>query len=238
MKKNIKYYLICWSVLVVLFNVVCFVTPEEMNGIGKYAGAFWAGYGFITATFVLHLIYAFFALSTNSMEKRVLNIPLMIISCCEVVLMVATGAICMIIPSIPNWLGVLACSIVLTFSIISVITVKAIGENISNANKRLNETTNRFRELYDTSLLLVSNAKMEESRMIARHVSEAIRYSDPVSDESLHILEAEIELKLNKLIDLISQEENLEQIKNKADELLRLIEIRNSKCKTMKRQRV
>lgn len=238
MKKNIKYYLICWIVLVALFNVVCFVTPAEMNGISKYVGAFWVGYGFITATFVLHLIYAFFALSTNSKEKRVLNVPLMIISCCEVVFMVVAGMICMVIPGLPNWLGVLICSIILAFSFISVVVVKGVGENVLNANKILNETTSKFRELYDTSLLLISNAKTEEIKTIARTVSETIRYSDPVSDESIRFLEVEIESKLNDLNSLISKEENLELIRSKADELLRLLETRNNKCKTMKRQRV
>lgn len=238
MKESKKYYLICWMVVVALFNGVCFATPAEINGVSKYTESFWLGYGFITATFVLHLIYALFILSANGKEKRVLNVPLMIISCFEVVLMLVVGTICMVVPGIPNWLGILLCSIILAFSVISIVAVKGIGENVSNANKVLNESTGKFRELYDTSLLLNSYAKTEEIKTIARNVSEAIRYSDPVSDESIRFLEVQIEAELNNLLALISEEVNAGVVKSKADELLRILEARNNKCKTMKRQRV
>ena len=66
MKKGFMYYAICWIALVVLFNIICFVTPNEINGLNKFAGAFWSGYGFIMLTFVGHLIYDCFALSTNN----------------------------------------------------------------------------------------------------------------------------------------------------------------------------
>ena len=238
MKNKMKYYVISWIVLVALFNVVCFVTPEEINGVSKYDGAFWSGYGFIMATFILHFIYAIFSLSTNSKEKRILNVPLMIISCCELVLMVIAGLVCMVIPGLPNWVGSIVCSIILAFSVLSVITFKGVGENSSNANRVLNERTNKFRELYDVSVLIERNARNEESRQLARKVSEAIKYSDPVSDESLFSMENEIELKLNNLSNLISNEEEMDIVKGKVNELLSLIEARNNKCKTMKRQRI
>lgn len=237
MKKNAKYYLTCWIVLVALFNIICFVTPGEVNGISKYAGAFWSGYGFIMATFVAHLVYSIFVLSENSQEKKILNIPLMIISCGEVALMVICGMICITIPNLPNWIGIVLCSIVFAFSIIFVIFAKEIGDNALNANAKLNVSTYHFRNLFDTSQLLISSAKTEEIKEIARTVSEAVRYSDPISTEATRSLENEIETKLNGLLLLISNGEQVDVVKCKADELLRVVETRNSKCKTLKRQR-
>ena len=237
-KKDLKYYLVCWIVLVVLYNVICFVTPSEINGISKYSGAFWSGYLFIMATFILHLVYAIFALSSNSKEKKILNVPIMVISCFEITVMVVCGTICMTLPNLPNWVAVVVCSIILAFSVISLITVKTVGDNVSTANKVLNESTYSFRELFDISLLLVNNSKTEDTKNIAHRVSEAIRYSDPVSNDELQPLEEEIKEKIIELSQLISKEDEFEVVKNKADGLLNLIEIRNNKCKTLKRQRI
>lgn len=238
MKKSLLNYIICWIGLVALFNVICFVTPEEFNGMYKYAGAFWSGYGFIMASFVMHLVYVFFALSVKEKEKRILNMPVIIISCIELVLMVICGAICMIIPDLPNWLGVVACSVILVFSIVSLVATKSVGEKSTKANMKLNAETRFYRDLTDTAQLLINSAKSPEIKAIAISVKDAIRYSDPVSSDDIHSMELEIEASMNLLLEMIKNDETIDMIKTKSEELLNLIEYRNKKCMTLKRQRV
>lgn len=42
MKGTFKSYVIWWTVFVVVFNAVVFLTPNEMAGMTKFGGAFWA----------------------------------------------------------------------------------------------------------------------------------------------------------------------------------------------------
>ena len=60
MKKNFKQYITAWAVLLVLFNVIAFVSVGWIN-IEKYTPSFWIGYIFITLTFIGQLICAKFA---------------------------------------------------------------------------------------------------------------------------------------------------------------------------------
>ena len=56
MKKSFKTYAIAWAVMFVLFNVICFVTPNETEEYIKFGGAFWSGYAFIIIAFIGQLL--------------------------------------------------------------------------------------------------------------------------------------------------------------------------------------
>lgn len=238
MKKSIKYYLICWIVFVALFNVISFVSPNEMFGLNKFGGAFWPGYGFIMVALVLHLIYAMIIFRSQKENQKALNISLMTISCAEIVLMTIIGMVCMFVPIIPNWVGIIGCSIILAFSIIFVIIVKNIEEKTLDANKELNEKVYIFKSLVDTSDILVKNSVTAETKEIAKKVSDALRYSDPISSDATYSTEIEIEEKLRVLLKFIKEDENIDIIQTKSDELLTLIKFRNKKCMAQKRQQV
>jgi len=51
MTKVFKNYLIIWVVLLIIFNVVSFVSVG-WTGQEKYTPSFWIGYAFITLTFI------------------------------------------------------------------------------------------------------------------------------------------------------------------------------------------
>ena len=159
------------------------------------------------ATFVFDLVYAMFALSETNQEKKVLNVPIMTISCGEIALMVISGCVCMSIPNLPNWVGIVVCNVILVLTIISVILVKEVGENTASANRNLNNATYRFRDLFETSQLVVSKAKSDDIKRIAQRVSDSIRYSYPVSTDITQSLETEIENKLTELEFVISDGE-------------------------------
>ena len=69
MKKKQMYYIIVWIALISLFNVLFFVTPDEINGIKTFSGAFWPGYVFITIAFLGHLVFSIVCLSENNYGK-------------------------------------------------------------------------------------------------------------------------------------------------------------------------
>ena len=80
MKKTFNYYSICWLISLAVFNVIAFVTPNEIAGISKFTGAFWVGYIFITLAFIGQLGCAYNAFKAENLKKLFYNIPLISVS--------------------------------------------------------------------------------------------------------------------------------------------------------------
>ena len=47
MKKSFKIYSLIWAICIAVFNVITFVTPNEIGGVSKFSGSFWVGYIFM-----------------------------------------------------------------------------------------------------------------------------------------------------------------------------------------------
>ena len=234
--KHIKNYAILWTVLIILYNLVCLLTTNERYGISKFSGSFWVGYGFITASFISHLFYAFFAFGEKNKEKRVLNIPLLIISFVELGFMVIIGVLCMTTPFLPYWVGIIVCYAVLAFSVIFLLSAKVTGEKVANANIVLNAKTSSMRGMVDKAQELVIGSKTPEIKSMVAHLYDAIRYSDTISSEETKIDEMRISDGLEDLENMIQNATDSEKIQQKVDALLLLVEKRNNKCKASKRQ--
>lgn len=232
--KHFKTYAIVWILLVGLFNICCFVTPNESNGVSKFEGGFWPAYGFVMLAFVLHLIFAYYMFSEKNDEKRRQNTMLTTISFIELVLMVVIGALCMMIPAVSYWVAIIVCYAVLAFSIIFLLSTKTVEDNKYAANSNLNAKTAYMRELTDKAQELVSMAKTDDSRAAVTKIYEAIRYSDTVSSDELREEEKAISDGLTSLKELVEDSPDMDAINLKTDEILRLVEQRNYKAKELK----
>ena len=76
MKKRFNLYAMVWTALLVLFNVVTFVTAIGTGGTEHLTGSFWLGYIFITIAFVGQLICSYIAFKSDSAQKTFYNISL------------------------------------------------------------------------------------------------------------------------------------------------------------------
>ena len=111
MKKAFQKYAIIWAIFFVVFNVICFVTPGKAAGMNKFGGAFWSGYVFISLAFIGQLACTWFAFKADSLQKLFYNLPLIRISYTGLVVMLIVGAVVMAVPNLPNWIGVMICSL-------------------------------------------------------------------------------------------------------------------------------
>ena len=233
MKKNFKYFAVIWAILLALFNVICFVTPDEMNGMSKYAGAFWVGYIFITAAFVGQLICAFIAFKAENIEKMFYNVPLISLSFIGLIVMAVVGALTMAIPNLPNWIGIIVCAIVLAFTAIAVVKASMAADNVQQVEQKVKAQTFFIKSLTVDADTLLSQAKSDDIKAECRKVYEAVRYSDPMSNDALAAAESQITLKFSALSDAVKAD-NTADVKTLASELLVLIADRNKKCKLLK----
>ena len=66
-----------------------------------------------------------------------------------------------------------------------------------------------------------------------KKVYEAVRYSDPMSNDALSVIEAKITVKMDELSSAVGADDAA-KAKEIADELVILVGDRNKKCRTLK----
>lgn len=236
MKKIFKSYVLIWAIMLAVFNAICFVTPNLVTVAGKdydkFGGAFWVGYVFITVAFIGQLVCAYIALNTNDKTKLFYNIPIIRVSYTGLILTLVFGAVCMAIPNLPNWVGIIVCLLILAFTAIAVIKAIAASDVVEDIDAKVKAQTLFVKSLTVDAESLLSRATTPEAKNACKKVFEAVRYSAPMSNDALAGVESQITLKFYELSEAVSG--GADNVKNIADELVILIGDRNKKCKVMK----
>lgn len=230
MNRNFKYYIAAWAVLAVIFNVIAFATPA-VAGASKFDSAFWSGYVLIMLALIGQLVCAYFAFKAKSKEQIFLRLSLVTVSYSALILSFVVGAACMLIPNLPNWVGIILCALILGFTAVSVIKANAAVELVRETDTRVKEKTAFIRMMTVEADNLMARAQTDEAKAMCKKVYEALRYSDPMSCNALSGTEAEISEKFSAFAAAVKNGENASEL---ADELLALIGDRNRMCKVMK----
>lgn len=232
MRSNFKYYVIVWAVLVAIFNVITFVTPSEIAGVSKFDGSFWVGYIFIMLTFVTQLGIAWYSIK-DDITKTFYRMPLLSISYVSLIVMMVVGILCMVIPGVPVWLGIILCLLVLAFSIISMMQAQAVTAVIGDIDTKIKSKTFFIKSLTVDIDSLLARAVSSEMSEELKKVYEVVRYSDPMSNDALSGVEAQITLKVNELSEGV-EKSDIDMVKKNAREVQILLNDRNKKCKLLK----
>lgn len=233
MKKNFKYYSVIWLISLVVFNVIVFVAPNEAAGMSKFGGAFWAGYIFITIAFIGQLACAYKAFKQENLQKLFYNIPLISISYTGLIATLITGTACMVIPNLPNWVGIIICMLILALSGISIIKASVAADIVGKIDDKIKTQTQFVKMLTVDSQVLMTSVTNAELKAEVKKVYESIRYSDPMSNPTLDEAEAQIQKEFEAFADAV-QAEDLEVAKMVESELLKMVDSRNKKCRTLK----
>lgn len=225
MRKSLINYSICWVVFVVLFNIICFVTPEELFGYYKFGGAFWGGYAFTMLFLVIHYVFMYKLINNNNNNSAVSN-TLMVMSYVEVASMVIASVACMLIPDLPNWASILACSCVLALSIIFTVATNTTTSKTVNSYEAMNEQTSSMRELTAKAELLKKKARGTSSEDLAKKIYEEIRYSNAISTNETIEIELNIKNELEELINIVGSQKHLDNFETISKNILDELEIR------------
>lgn len=231
--KKFGFYSIGWLLFLGLFNVVTFVTPNEYNGISKFTPVFWVSYVFITVAFIGQLACAYYVFNAKKTFKPFYSIPVLTASITSLVIITLVGSLFMAIITLPSWIGIIICSIVLVLNIVYVAKSAVAVEMVADIDKKVKVKTMFIKLLTADAKTLAARAEGEEFAAIAHKVYEAIRYSDPMSDEALVLIEDKITMKFNELCDAFDQK-NIELAESCSKQLLIYITERNSKCRVLK----
>ena len=232
MKKNFKFYAITWAILLALFNILVFLTPNEAAGMTKFGGAFWSGYAFITLAFIGQLICGYVAFKADTREKLFLNLPLITISYAALVASVVLGSVCMMLPGLPNWVGIILCAVVLALNAVAVVKAQAAATLVSEVGEKVKTQTAFIKTMTVEAASLVARAKSEEAKAACKKVYEAFRYSDPMSTPALAETDAQIKTVFDSFKTAVLSD--ADTAGNLADECCKLVTERADKCKLYK----
>lgn len=232
MNRFFKSYLAIWAILLVLFNIIAFVSVG-WTGQEKYTASFWIGYVCIMLAFAGQLACAYFALKSDDLKKTFYNISLMTTSYAGLIASFVCGGACMLISALPYWLGAILCAVVLALSAITVVKASAAVELVAATDEKMKVQTFFIKSLTADTEGLLARAKGEELQAKCKKVYEAARYSDPMSSDALAAVESEITLRFAKLSDAVASDD-VHTASALADELLILLHERNNKCKILK----
>ena len=232
MKKRFNLYIAAWAVLLALFNVIAFVSVG-WAGQEKYTSSFWIGYVFITVMFIGQLICSFMAFKADTAKKLFYNVSLIRTSYLGLIVSFIVGGLCMIISPLPYWVGVIVCAIVLVVNVLSVIKATAAIEEIERVDEKVKAQTFFIKSLIVDADTLMASAKSDAVKAECRKVYEAIRYSDPMSNDALASVESQITIKFAELCEAVKADD-IERATELANEVVILVGDRNKKCKLLK----
>lgn len=232
MKKVFKFYCVIWFAALALFNVISFVSVG-WTGQEKYTSSFWIGYIFIIVAFIGQFACSFVALKENNLQKLFYKFSLLKLSYTGLILTFLVGGLCMLISWLPYWVGAIACAIILCANIISVMKASVAIEAVSATDDKIKSSTAFIRMLTSDAQSLVARAKSNEAKTVCTKVYEAIRYSDPMSDEALGGVENQITNEFMKLSDAVKSGDD-DKASQIAEEVIQLVDERNNKCKVLK----
>lgn len=232
MKKVFKNYAIIWAVLLVVFNVIAFVSPGWITH-EKYTASFWIGYVLITLAFVGQLACAYKVFQAENLTKLFYNFPLFSLSYTGLIVSFVVGGLCMLISPLPYWVGAIVSIAVLALTAIAVVKASAAAEIVEEIDEKVKVQTSFMRSLTADAEGLIAAARSEEAKAACKKVYEAIRYSDPRSHDGLAEIESELSKRFAKFAEAI-QANDTEQIKLGQSDIEVLVWNRNRACKELK----
>lgn len=230
MTKAFKTYLIIWTIVFTIFNILTFASPTRINII---KGSFWVGYIFIILAFLVQLYCSYIALKEQNYKKMFYNMSLILISYIAIFCIMIVGTACMVIPIFPIWLSIIACVMVTGIFAISIVTTCFAINVVSDIDNEIQTKTYTIKKITADAEHLISIANNEEIRNICKKVYETLRYSDPMNNINLSEISQQIQNEF-KTFELSVNENDVEMSKRVSNELLNLIDKRNKQCTLLK----
>ena len=147
--------------------------------------------------------------------------------------MLVLGGLLMLIPNCPAWIAAVVCVAVAAFTAVAIVKADWAGEAVSVVREKTKVQTQFIKLLTVDAETLLSKTKNlnDKDKAAVQKVYEALRYSDPMSSESLGEIEIELAEKFKSFETAVNTEMDVTVA---AESLLETLEKRNRLCKLNK----
>lgn len=215
-------------IVFILFNIVSFVIPFSRTA------TFWTGYMFAMIALVV-LTETCFKLNTvnKPLRSRFYGWPIIYIAVGYVIIQLIVSLFFMGIHGIPVWVAVLVCSCLTGIALIGILSVSMATDAIETMDAHVQKKVFYIKSLDADVAEMIDLCLDSDTKRMLMELRESIRYSDPMSHESLAPLEQEILLFCDNLHKAM-QERRFEDARSTCTQLALMIQKRNAKCKLLK----
>lgn len=222
MKKNNLMSYLALGIVFALFSVISFVLPTAKTS------TFWTAYAFSIVAFAVQIpLWKLAFNKKETLKSKFLGIPVIHVGITYLALQLIAFAVFMGIPTLPTWLAVIVCSVILALSALCVISGQAGANEIDRVEEKI-KVKRAFIQFLQVDIEMLAEAETDaETKTSLKKLGEKVRFSDPMSHEMLGELESRISAKV-------------EEMKTTADKKALISEIdtllteRNKKCKILK----
>lgn len=234
MKSAFSKYAIGWGLALVLFNAITFVMPPEISGYDRFEEPrFWIGYGIVTVFMIAQLACSYFIFRSGNLTRVFYGLNLAKVSVSVLVSMTIAGVVCMAFEIIPDWLAAIVCAILLSVNVVAYLRAAAAVDVVENIDKAIKTKTMFIKMLSADAQVLHTKAQSDEMSALTHKVYEAIRYSDPMSNEALNAVEDKLEAQFDSFSIAVKANDYADAQKW-CGEILSSVTERNAKCKILK----
>lgn len=234
MKKNFKFYFLLWAIFLVMFGAVAFLVRPVIPGyVIHYDARFWITFTLIFVAFVGNLVCAYLAFGAENLKKLFYNLSLLTVSRSALIAMTVVGSLLMLIPNCPAWIAAAVCLFILAVNAVAIMNARWAADTVDQIDEKVKTQTTFVRKLTVEAESVLARAKSEPVKAECKKVYEAIRYSDPMSNDELSVVEAKITVKTEELSAAVDADDEA-KVKEAAEVITVLVKERNSKCKALK----
>ena len=222
MKKNGLMSHLALGIVFALFNVIAFVVPTDKTA------TFWATYAFSVVAFAVQIPLWKIALGKkDTLKSKFLGIPVIHVGITYLIIQLIAFAVFMIFPTLPVWVAVVVCAVILAISALCVIAGQAGESEINRVEEKI-KVKRAFIQFLQTDIeMLYESETDDETKAALSKLAEKVRFSDPMSHEMLGELESRISAKVEEMKTATDK-------KGLVAEVTTLLTERNKKCKILK----
>lgn len=235
MTKNFKKYIIIVFIIAVIYNVLVFAIPFPHKSVSL----FWLTWGFGLLCIISQPFIGYFGFKdAETYKSKVYGWPIIRLGYIYLVVQLLLCIISFIVGAfveIPFWIIVVIEVIIVGLVLIGLIVNDTYKEEITKIENNLPITTKFISDLRVDSETLLKKISNQEIKLHFEKFVDEVRYSDPVSDDSLVEIEDEINKKYIALKDnLLNGVSNT--VINDINDLINILDERNKRVKLSKRK--
>ena len=222
MKKNGFMSYLALGIVFALFNVIAFVVPTDKTA------TFWTSYVFSVVAFAVQISLWKIAFGKkDTLKSKFLGIPIIHVGITYLIIQLIAFSVFMICPTLPVWLAVLVCAIILAISVLCAIAGQAGANEINRIEEKI-KVKRAFIQFLQTDIEMLAEAENDaETKSMLKKLAEKVRFSDPMSHEMLGELESRISAKVEEMKSVADKKALIEEVTT-------LLTERNKKCKILK----
>ena len=222
MKKNSTKGYVILGIIFALISIIAFVVPTMKTA------TFWIAYVFTAIAIVAQIVIWKNALGKeDTLKSKFLGLPVVHVGIVYLVVQIVAFAVFVAVPALPIWSAIVACAAILGFSVIFMIAGEAGRGEIERVEAKVRKKVFFIKELQADVELLIDREADAEIKTALQQLAEKIRFSDPMSNNTLAEIESAI---ADRVTELKTGSDKMVII----HELDLLLAERNKKAKTLK----